>query len=485
MSQLKQFAQNVGLVALTNFFIGFQAIILLPILTKTLPIEAYGIWIQITVTIGLIPSLVMLGLPYTMVRFLAASTTREEKQEGFYSITFITLITAGTASLIFFIFAEQIASILFEGQILITQLLALLVFVECINLLQYNYFRTFQLMKRYSLLLLVRALLQVILTGGFVLIGFGLMGAVGGYLIANISIMLIMGILIVSGIGFAFPKFKNIRDHIAFGLPTVPSNLSSWVVKASDRYVIGIALGAAFVGYYGPGYSLGNMIAMFIAPLSFILPVVLSKHYDERNIDAVNTILKYSMKYYLMLAIPAVVGLSLLSKPLLEVLSTPEIAAEGFFITPFVALSTLIIGIYSILMQVFILEKKTKVTGTIWIIAAIINFGLNLLLIPYIGIIGAALTTLIANIFALSACFYMSKGEISKVIFSREIIDSGFRCLIISIFMIPVIILLMPKNIVSIVIVIFLCIFLYFVAIIISRVITRDEVEFFRSLLKS
>jgi len=47
---------------------------------KNLSIEEYGIWAQITASIGVFPGLVMLGLPYTIVRFLPAF-----KKKGRYS----------------------------------------------------------------------------------------------------------------------------------------------------------------------------------------------------------------------------------------------------------------------------------------------------------------------------------------------------------------------------------------------------------------
>ncbi len=82
-----------------------------------------------------------------------------------------------------------------------------------------------------------------------------------GILIANIISFFIMIIFIISNIGFKIPKFKNMREYLSFGLPTIPANLSSWIVDSSDRYVIGILLGSAFVGYYSPGYTLGKHLS--------------------------------------------------------------------------------------------------------------------------------------------------------------------------------------------------------------------------------
>jgi O-antigen/teichoic acid export membrane protein len=100
MNEHKLFTQRIGLIGITNLLVGLSGIILLPILTKTLPIEEYGVWVQIVVTIGLIPAVATLGLPYTMVRFLAAAKKREEIQEGFYSIAFIVLLKTNCNSFI-------------------------------------------------------------------------------------------------------------------------------------------------------------------------------------------------------------------------------------------------------------------------------------------------------------------------------------------------------------------------------------------------
>ncbi|MEG3054732.1 MAG: oligosaccharide flippase family protein [Methanoculleus sp.] len=234
MTEYHQFARRIGLIGATNLLISLSGLILLPILTKTLPIEDYGTYVQITVTIGLFPGVVMLGLPYTMVRFLAAAKSREEIQEGYYSIAGITILSAGLASVALFLLAEPIAVALFDGRTTVTRILALVVFLECMNLLQYNYFRTFQQIKRYSSLLFLKTCLQLISVAALVLAGYGIFGAAVGLLATNLVLFLVMGILIVSEIGVAIPGFRNLREYLSFGIPTVPGNLSSWVVNSSD-----------------------------------------------------------------------------------------------------------------------------------------------------------------------------------------------------------------------------------------------------------
>ena len=59
-----------------------------------------------------------------------------------------------------------------------------------------------------------------------------------------------------------------------------------------------------------------------------------------------------------------------------------------------------------------ILEKNTALTGKIWIIAAILNLlALSFLLIPYKGIIGGAIATLISFAFA----FIIARNHANKI----------------------------------------------------------------------
>ena len=478
MSEYRLFAQRIGLTGITNLLISLSGIILLPILTKTLSIEEYGIWAQIIVTIGLIPSVILLGLPYAMVRFLAGAKRREEIQEGYYSIYAIVLCASLVVSLVLFSSSRVIAEILFDDNQTIVRILSIILFIECLNSIQFNFFRTFQQMKKYASFVFIQACLNVILVAYFVLSSYGIIGAAIGILITRSLVFLIMSSFIVAEISVKIPRFTNMKDYLAFGLPTVPGSLSSWVVNSSDRYVIGILLGTAFVGYYSPGYTLGNILQMFAAPLGLILPAILSKLYDDCKIEDARMVLKFSLKYFLLLAIPASFGLSFLSKPLLMILSTSEIASEGYLITPFMAVGAVFFGVSVIVNQIIVLVKKTKIMGYIYILAAILNFGLNLALIPYQGIIGAAIASLVAYLFIFVVGMYYSFKYLRFEIDIRFIMKSIFASIAMSL----VILTRGPEGVSNVLITICVCSVVYSAILLLLKGVTREELAFFKNL---
>jgi len=480
MQEYKLFAQRIGLIGFTNFIINFRGVILLPVLTKSLPIEDYGVWAQVMVTIGLVPSLMVLGLPMSMVRFLPSVKTREEFRDIFYSFLSVVTFTGLLAALAVYLLSDFIADTLFGSNKVIVEILSLILFFETLWMIMYTFFRATQQVKKYSILQSVKELLLLVLVVTSVLQGRGLLGAVEALLADSFIIVLLSTIIIITQLGLSVPKFRNLISYLKYGVPTIPGNMSKWILNSSDRYVIGGFLGTSAVGYYSPGYVLGNILQVFMAPLNFMLPVVLSKHYDENDIYEVRNYLSYSLKYFLAVAIPGVFGLSLLSKQLLLILSTPEIAEQSYIITPFVALSALLFGVFSVFQKVALLEKKTHVIGTIWLIAGSINLVLNLLLIPYIGIIAAAATTLLSFMTALGIMAYYSLR------FLR--FDMNFRFMLKSVFsstlMSGIILLWYPEDFFSIFGTVGISVLFYFAMLMILKSFDKNEINLFKKILR-
>jgi O-antigen/teichoic acid export membrane protein len=470
--------RRMGLSGIANALAAFSGLILLPILTKNLSIEDYGTWALIAVTLTLVPQFATLGLPTAMVRFLAASTDKQHIQEVFYSIGCLLLVVSAAVAGVIGLFAPQIAGSLFHGDIATGLLIAPLILLACLDGFLLTYFKAFLQVKRYSILILAQAYLNVVFIAVFVFSNHGLQGAVTGMLIQELVLFVVMAYLIVAEIGVAIPKFAHTREHIAFGLPTVPEGLASWVVNSSDRYLIGLFLGAAAVGYYSPGYSLGSTISMLSAPMVMILPSVVSKYYDEHKIDDVSRVFEYSLRYYLGMAIPCVFALTVLSFPLLKLLSTQEIAVNGYLVTPLVATGTLFVGAYEVFVLILWLKKRTAFVSAAWTIGALVNFGLNLVLIPYLGIIGAALTTLLAF-----ACTLALIAAFSFQHFTFNIsISFIFKSVCASLVMTLVLLLWEPTGLLAVLVAILLSATVYLGTLFALRGFTIQEIKFFYTM---
>lgn len=409
----RKFTEDVSVIGVTQVILAFKPIILLALLTKSLGAHDYGIWAQVQVTIGLTLAFVSLGLGFAMVRLLPAKTSKEEIQEDFYSVFSLTFLATLIASIALIAGADVIARAFFENATQIVRITGLIVLVWSLDSVSITLFRVFRQMKTHSILMIGDAYGQIGLIAYLVLNGYGLFSMVVAILVVRVLLLVIVFFLIIRQIGIRRPRFTRIREYFSFGIFVVPSHMCTWLVNSSDRYIIGYFLGMASVGIYTAAYQVGNILTMVGAVLGFVLAPTLSKLYDEDNIYETKEHLRYSMKYFLALAIPFVFGSAVLAKPLLSLISTPEIASQGRFILPIVALSILIFGLCAIVPYGLLLQKRVRLSATIWIIAAICNISLNILIVPRIGILGAALTTLIAYSIVLGLATYYSWREFS------------------------------------------------------------------------
>jgi len=466
-------------MGLINFLFILKGILLLPIITKLLGAQNYGVWTQLSVTLSLVSPLLLLGLPFSLVRFLAGRTDKKEIREGIYSVFFTIFFIGLFIVLIFLILAPSIGNFL-QAPPLFIKILAFIILFECLNSVFFNVLRTFEEIKKYSVLTISQNFGEIGLVVFALFSGYGLLGAILSLFIIRLVIFFILSIFILKKFGIKIPTFSPLKKYLRFGLPTVASNISYWLVTSSDRYLIGFFLGVLYVGYYAPAYAMGNLLNFFIYPLGFLLPSALAKFFDENKLQETRIHLKYSFKYFLLLAVPSLFGLSFLSKPILTIFSTPEIASNSYFITPFIALSILLYGATGIFSEILSLAKKTKIASSIWMAAALINLGLNLFFIPRFGILGAALTTLFAYAFAFLLTWRLAFKELTFEIDHKFI----FKVIPASVLMTFFLFWLNPSGLLEIIIAIILGGSIYGILIILFKGIDKKEFDFFKDFFK-
>lgn len=472
-------ARKTILMFLANISLYLSALILLPIITKSVPVADYGLWVQFNVSINLLPLIIVLGLPsYAMIRYLASETNEKEIQNGFYSIMFFVTFLSLIAALLIISLSEPIANLLFNKEIIIVQILSVIVVFISLNMVFFNYFITFQQIRKYATITILKALLTLIIVSFLIFNNESLFYAIFGLLLTEIIIFPLAFMTIFRQIGIVWPKFTRIKKYLKLSLPTIPASISYWIIDSSDRYILGIIIGTSAVGYYSPAYTLGSILILFIAPISSLLTSLLSKNYDNDKIGVVNCLINYSFKYYVIIGIPSIVGLSIFSKLILTILSTSEIASTSYFITPLIAISFFLLGISMIFSNAIILKKETRVIAWAWLIGAMTNIIINIILITKIGILGAAISTLVA--YSVSLCIilhaskYYSELKVNFSIIIKAIISS-----------IPILIIYYicrPKVTSDIIIFIILSTIIYIIFLFALKGFTTEEIKSIRQL---
>lgn len=485
-SLYQRFAKDVLIMGLAQLIISLRGLILLPLIAKLLGATGYGTWVQAVITLALIAGFTDLGIGFSFIRFLAAEADREKIRHGFFSILITVFSLSSLSALILFLFAGPVAKSLFGGQEAtnIVQLCALILPFYSINFLFLFFFRTFRKMKLYASLMLAQTFVELAIIAGLVLAGWGIFGAVLAILITYFVTDLVMFFMISRQIGLSFPpleSFARVKDYVRFGAPLVLSNFSWWVANTSDRYVIAAFLGIALTGIYSAAYSLGSIVTMYVSPLNMVLVPTLAYLYDTNQIEDVKTHLSFSLKYFLLLAIPSAAGLYLLAKPILQILATTEFASAAPKVLPFVVAAMVLHGVYGLIMHPIMLVKKTGIIGIAWSIAGALNLGLNLILVPRFGIVAAAITTLISFAVAIGITSYTAfkylKFEIDWAFISKSLVATGV--------MSGVVLLSNPEGLLHLLGTVVVGVIVYALAIYLMRGIGNDEILFFRRLAVS
>ena len=477
----KKYAKNAGLVTIANIISRLKGFILLPILTKALGAELYGTWTLISVTISLLAPLCTLELGVAIVRFLSAEKDKAKISKSFSSIFIVTSLIALAVSASLFVFAKPLAIAIFGGidATFYIQISASLIFLAAIDQIMLDYFRAFQQMERYASISILQTIGELILTSYLVLTGFGLFGVIISLLIVRLAVSVIGFLWITSQIKISSPSLSVIKPYLPFTLPILPTALCYWLINLGDRYVIGYSMGADAVGVYSASYALGSLIAFFYAPIPIALFPAITNLYETNKIRELKTHLKYSLKFFLMFAIPAFFGLSILSKSLLTTLTTPEFVG-GYMIVAIIALATILFNCGNINVNVLYLLKKTRTIGLLYGTLALINMVLNIILVPFIGIIGAAIATLIT--------FMAQVFVVSRISFKRLPFDTDLKFIIKSIMssviMAFIIWKLNPYGAVNILIAVGIATGVYFSVLVLLRGFTREEYGFLKSMLK-
>lgn len=469
------FARQVGYVILTNIIVAVLGIIQTPILTKILGAYSYGVWALVFNTILLIFPFSMFSFKESIVRFLAAETDKSKIREDFYSACVLVFIAGAVLSLLLFFCSDLIAAYLFKdaNTAAYMRTASVLVLLNSLFLVVLSFFRRGTNIGIYTVLHVSYIVLNFALMLFFVISGYELTGVIIASIISLTIPTIISLLLIFKEMGFQLPRFTNMKSYLKWGIPLMPNAAIMWIVLASDRYIIAYFFDSASVGVYNASYAIGQYAGFISIPLVTVLFPYLSKQYDQGDRKEYINYLRYSFKYLMMISIPAAFGLSILSKPLLHILTTPEFI-PGSPVIVLIAFGTLFFAVEQICSIILQLVGKTKIIFRLLSLAALLNIILNAALIPFIGIVGAgvgsAIAYLVLGLLALMISRKYVKFDINLLFITK--------CFAASIIMSLVIWLLKPESILIVAISIIAGIFTYFVTLIIIKGFSRSELTY-------
>ena len=225
------------------------------------------------------------------------------------------------------------------------------------------------------------------------------------------------------------------KRHLPHILLLFSMLLSQTIYTSSDTTMLGLMKNDYQVGLYSTSVKIYNMVNQVVASIAYVLMPGLSKCFLEKNYSKINETLRYGLSYIVTLGIPCLIGLNTITVPIIYTVAGKNYipAATSLHILTVALLFSFIGGFFGNLIM--LPSGREKICLMINIISAVLNFGLNLIMIPRWGLNAAAFTTAVSNMVGMIISVRFIEKEI-KVDRICEIIKApligGIGILIIS-----------------------------------------------------
>lgn len=374
-------------------------ILLVPIYARQLETSGYGVVAVLNATLSLAGMIATLALPQAFFRsFLQESSDARDKRHVL-AVTVTLRLVASIAFLFLFTLASvPITLLVFGGsldELALIGLIGPIVFFDSLNTIPLAFLRAQRRPAPYVAITSTRAILGSILIIFFVVVlDLGplgvVLGSTGSALVS--ASMGTAAVLRSDRLRFLWDS-KLVRHMLTFSLPLVPASIAAWGLNLSDRYIIRAVDGFSAAGIYASGYQAGLVVtAIAVAPFT----LAWSAAYWEisRGPDA-ERIISRVLTAFVIVATGAALGLSAIGSDAIRILLGQQFEAARF-VVPFSAFSSVTYGAYSILATGLNIRSQVRWLPLTMAAAAIGNVVLNLILVPRIGFIGAAISSLIS-----------------------------------------------------------------------------------------
>lgn len=394
--QAHKFVTDVAARGLFQVLNALKGLLYLPLMSKQFGAQGYGIWSQIIITIALFAPTLTLRLDGAIVRYLGGGVGSHERRKGFFSSSIVVWLLSLAALGVGLLMIHPIAQVMFgDTSLALYAALFLGLLVTRVNLgFALSYYRAISAIRLYSGLQGVQIAADLLaLTLLTVAAQRGLAEGLIAFIIVDMVLLIVVLVDIIRRNGVLLqPDWILLKKYLRYSLPLVPAVALYWVVNSSDRYVIVHFLGLNSVGVYSGAYRVAQVLTLLIQPISFVLLPAITQMWEKGEEDRARNYMGRSLRYYVMLAVPASAGLIAVGPNLLRLLGTAAFIVEKDLLAALV-LGIFFVGLYQIVVYVLYLHEKTRLLIVIFFTVATLNLVMNIVLVPIIGILGAALTT--------------------------------------------------------------------------------------------
>lgn len=365
---------------------------LTPLISRILPVAAFGQVAAVNVVMQVLFVVTGLGLANSLQRTFAQSEAGPEA--GLRLVTLLVVAAGALTALTCATGRFWAPAIGFDGYPRALQLAVVWGGVSaatngCLALL-----RSQDRLVGFAAVSLVQSVVAELLAVGLVLVGPATAANfVLGQLLAQIGALL-LGLVLLRPRGVGLRHRAMVRHAMAFGLPFVPAALGTFVLNAADRLVVQHQLGQVPVARYSIAYNVGAMPMLLLGVLN---NTWLPRLFGLAHVATRTAVVAASRDALYRLLGPVLLGLSLGAPILLRVWAPPAYRPDGLqIVTTIIVVSAIPYAAGLASSRALLTSGRSRAVAGATALAAVANLALNVVLVPYAGLTGSALATLAA-----------------------------------------------------------------------------------------
>lgn len=396
MSLTRKIAHNTGIQIIGKIISTFLGLIALGMMTRYLGTEQFGWYVTTIAFLQFVGILIDFGLIPVTAQMLGEGKIEEKRLiKNLLGFRFVTAVVfLGLTPLVAWFFPYNL-----EIKIAIS-FTTISFLAVAMNQVLVGYYQK-------QLKMHVQAIGEVVgriaLVGGLWLVmsrGYGFLPVMGIVTLGSVVYTLVLWFHLAGSehkAGFAFEK-KIWRQIATKSWPIAISIIFNVVYLKGDTVLLTLFVDQHQVGLYGAAYRVIDILAQTAMMLMGVMLPLLAAHWSKSKMEFKHRY-QQSFDAMMMLAVPMLVGLILLAKPII-VLVAGEAFAPSALILQILAIAVFGVYLGAVFGHTAVAINKQKQTMWIYISNAIITLIGYLIFIPKYGLLGAAWMTVFSELYA-------------------------------------------------------------------------------------
>lgn len=359
--------------------------LLLPILTRYLNPEEYGLVTMFTLLLSIVGAFVGLSVHGAIGReFFDREIDFKEFVFNCILLLFSSTVLVGIVFLIALHWLNGTFSLSKEWifAVLATS------FFQFLVLALLTIYQVQMKAKEYAFIQLSQSLINIGLTGLFVMLWMmGWQGRLGAIVIASVTMGLMSFIFLIKQWCVFKVNVGYIKRALYFGVPLVPHTLGAILIVVVDRLIIHQELGVFEVGIYTAGLQIGKVIGLITDALNKAYSPWLFSKLDKHDEKEKLNIVRLTYVYFSVLIVLVMI-LGILSPYIVNFVLGKDYAYSANIIF-WIALGESFNGMYFMVVGYVFYTRKTFYLMMITFFTGILCIPLTYILVHYNGLIGA------------------------------------------------------------------------------------------------